>query len=226
MNMNPHPITTVLKGATAPMFAHRFSHWLSAVLIVVMISLPSLAWSADAETKKEEKPAPAKKAEPQDDETKEKDAEEDKEKVLVIRGGDIQTVTNGMIREGTIVIRDGKIEGMGTDVEVPEDATVIDATGKRLTPGFVALDVSRIGLSRSDGELSDSLDPFDRNMKLALGVGITTAAVRTSGSSGRRGFRSDDGSTLKSSAPESDFAKADTCSPVNPRSPSEFPGRR
>ncbi|MEM6473687.1 MAG: hypothetical protein AAF802_29280, partial [Planctomycetota bacterium] len=116
-----------------------------ALLACGTLSVSAVA--ADADSKKEEKPS----------------IEEAKEDILVIKGGDIQTVTKGVIREGVIVIRDGKITELGTDVEIPEDATVIDASGKRLTPGFIALNVSRLGLSRTSGELSDSLDPFDRN---------------------------------------------------------------
>ena len=39
----------------------------------------------------------------------------------------------------TVVIRDGNIAAVGTDVAVPADATVIDGTGKSLIPGLVML---------------------------------------------------------------------------------------
>lgn len=173
------------------MVKNRIHFWMSVVLALTFVSAPSLVWAQDSK---------------KDASEEKKEKESDEEKVLVIQGGDIQTVTNGVIRKGTIVIRDGKIDAMGKDVEVPEGATIIDATGKRLTPGFIALNVSRLGLSRSPSTLSDSLDPFDRNMKLALGVGITTAMVRTSGTGGRGRF----GATVLSQ-PEagSDLGKAD-----------------
>ncbi|MEO1523958.1 MAG: amidohydrolase family protein [Planctomycetota bacterium] len=177
----------------------RFGHGILAALILALASIPSAVLAADAETKKDEKSAAAAKVDKE-----KKDAEAKDEKILVIRGGDIQTVTQGVIREGTIVIRDGKIDEIGTDIEVPDGATVIDATGKRLTPGFVALNVSRLGLARSTTSLQDSLNPFDRNMKLALGVGITTAAVQTSGGSSRFPF-----SPADAAKTNGDFGKAD-----------------
>ncbi len=172
-----------------------------------------LAIAVDADKKETEKP---KVAEKEDDKKKDDEkAKADKEKaaVLVVKGGDIQTVTGGVIRQGIIVIRDGKIDAMGADVEIPDGATVIDATGKRLTPGFIALNVSRLGLSSTSGELADSLNPFDRNMKLALGVGITTVAVQTSSSGGRPRSNSEIDKAVQQltdqSAAGSDFSQAD-----------------
>lgn len=131
------------------------------------------AFGADQESK------PAVEASESD---QEQDPKGSKEKALVVRGGDIHTVTQGVIRRGVIVIRDHKIEAVGRDVEIPEDAEIIDATGMQITPGFVCIDVSRLGVGRSSSGVEDTLDPFDRNMKLALGVGITTAHVQTGSS--------------------------------------------
>jgi len=37
----------------------------------------------------------------------------------------------------TLIVRDGRIAGLGPHVRVPKDATIIDARGKTLLPGFV-----------------------------------------------------------------------------------------
>ncbi|WP_129791087.1 amidohydrolase family protein [Sphingosinicella sp. CPCC 101087] len=50
---------------------------------------------------------------------------------------------------GTVVIRDGRVAAAGAGVTVPAGATVIDATGKWVTPGIVA-GFSRIGLTEVD----------------------------------------------------------------------------
>jgi imidazolonepropionase-like amidohydrolase len=116
--------------------------------------------------------------------------------VLAIVGGDIITVSRERIRGGTILIEDGKITAVGQNVKVPEGANKIDAHGKTVTPGFVAVDVGRMGMasgsagSDRNAKVVDTLDPFDRNLMLALGVGITTGCVeiRTGGGGfGRRG---------------------------------------
>ncbi len=57
---------------------------------------------------------------------------------VAIRDARIETVAGaGTIDRGTILIRDGKIEQVGTDVEIPLSAHVMDASGKTITPGFV-----------------------------------------------------------------------------------------
>lgn len=107
-------------------------------------------------------------------------------KIVAIVGGDIETVTRGTIRRGTILIKDGKIDQVGQGLKVPEGAEVIDAKGKVVTPGFVAVDLSRIGVAlasgSSSGKIGDSLDPFDRNLKFALGAGITSGGSQVGGS--------------------------------------------
>ena len=108
--------------------------------------------------------------------------------VLAVVGGDVITVTQGTVRNGTVLVEDGKISAVGNDVEIPEDAEVIDASGMTVTPGFIALNMSRVGLSTSrdgKGKYVDGLDPFDDNVKLSLGVCITTGCVLIQTSGGR-----------------------------------------
>jgi imidazolonepropionase-like amidohydrolase len=56
---------------------------------------------------------------------------------IAIVGGNVQTLTSrGMIAGGTVLIRDGRITAVGTDVEIPPDAQRIEARGKVVTPGL------------------------------------------------------------------------------------------
>ena len=99
---------------------------------------------------------------------------------LAIVGGDVVTVTRGTIRGGTVLIEDGKIVAVGNQVEIPAETPQIDATGRVVTPGFIALDMSRVGLrtsSEQNARYVDGLDPFDDNVKLSLSVGITAGCV-------------------------------------------------
>src|SRR6516162_4991302 len=75
-----------------------------------------------------------------------KNAKDARGKVLAIVGGDVYTVTHEVIRGGTVLVKDGKILRVGQDLAIPEGATVLDAKGKYVTPGFVALSMSGIGL--------------------------------------------------------------------------------
>lgn len=56
---------------------------------------------------------------------------------FAIRGGTIHRVNGPPIANGTVIIRDGLIEAVGGDVAVPPGATIIDATGQHVYPGFI-----------------------------------------------------------------------------------------
>jgi hypothetical protein len=113
-----------------------------------------------------------------------------KPELLAIVGGNIHTVTGPVVRKGTILVEDGKIKEIGQSVKVPDDAKVIDAAGKTITPGFVAISMNRVGVGQTPSgkeKLVDGLNPFDRNLKYALGVGITSGCIElSSGGRGRR----------------------------------------
>ncbi len=49
----------------------------------------------------------------------------------------IFTEPGNKIDDGTIVLRDGRIEAVGTKVKIPKDATVRDMTGLTIYPGFI-----------------------------------------------------------------------------------------
>jgi len=57
--------------------------------------------------------------------------------VVAIRNGTIITATRGTIANGTVLIRDGKIAAVGTNVSIPSGADVYDATGKFVSPGLI-----------------------------------------------------------------------------------------
>src|SRR3954453_23701951 len=57
--------------------------------------------------------------------------------VFAIRNARIVTVSGPDIENGTVVIRDGKIEAVGTNVSVPSDAQTIDGHGLSVYPGMI-----------------------------------------------------------------------------------------
>ena len=109
-------------------------------------------------------------------------------KALVIRGGDLYTISDGVIRNGTVLIEDGKITQIGTNVTLPEGAEVIDASGRTVMPGLVAANISGM-VSGSAKEIADGLDPYGTVVSFALASGITAAYVQagSAGSSGTGG---------------------------------------
>ncbi len=55
----------------------------------------------------------------------------------IITNGTVLTITDGTIEGGDVLIRDGKIVAIGTDLATPTGARVIDATGKFVMPGII-----------------------------------------------------------------------------------------
>ena len=107
------------------------------------------------------------------------------EEVTAIRGGDLYTITGGIIKNGTILIKDGKISDIGQSIEIPEKAKVIDARGKIVMPGLVGIGAEFGVISYPDiKKIADSLNPFDFSVSLALASGITTSMVSTGRPSG------------------------------------------
>lgn len=115
---------------------------------------------------------------------------------VAIRGADAFTVTQGVIRNATILLSDGKIVGLGQDLVIPPEYRVIEARGKVVTPGFITLNLSNTGISggpTSAAQLADAMNPFDNSMRFALGVGITAGCAQLSpGGPGGRRRRSED----------------------------------
>jgi imidazolonepropionase-like amidohydrolase len=76
---------------------------------------------------------------------------------VAIVGGKVHTVgPQGTLERATILVEDGRILAVGTDVAVPGGATTIDASGKIITPGLFAA-TGHLGL----GEVGLSADPVD-----------------------------------------------------------------
>jgi imidazolonepropionase-like amidohydrolase len=109
-----------------------------------------------------------------------------KRSVTLIKNATILTITHGTIEHGSILIRDGKIVAAGTDVQAPEGAAVIDATGQYVMPGIVDCH-SHIAVDDSVNEgsvavsamvnIADVLNPDDTSIYFDLAGGVTTANI-------------------------------------------------
>jgi len=84
------------------------------------------------------------------------DAQSQDSGVYAITHAKIFTLAGAPIDDGTLVIRDGKIAAVGTPVEVPAGAQVIDAKGLQVYPGLFDA-VTQMGL-REIGAVSATVD--------------------------------------------------------------------
>src|SRR5207247_4977246 len=56
---------------------------------------------------------------------------------VLIRNATIMTAAGQEIQGGSILFKDGRIAAVGTNVQAPTDATVVDGSGKWVTPGVI-----------------------------------------------------------------------------------------
>lgn len=107
--------------------------------------------------------------------------------VVAIRGGTIHTAAGAPIRNGVIVIRNGRIAAIGAGVAVPAGARVIDAAGKDIVPGMID-NHSHIGAKTTDlndtpmvvgpqHRFLDALDLGDAGWADAVAGGVTTVVT-------------------------------------------------
>ena len=107
--------------------------------------------------------------------------------MIALTNGKINTVTNGIIKRGTILIKDGKIADVGPDVKIPKDAKEINLRGKWVTPGLIdahchiGIWEESIGWAGSDG--NERTDPITPQVRALDGIkanadegGLTAAA--------------------------------------------------
>ena len=65
---------------------------------------------------------------------------------LFINDATVHTMARGVVLQNAdILVRDGRIQAVGRDLQVPADARLIEADGRPVTPGFFA-GISRLGL--------------------------------------------------------------------------------
>jgi imidazolonepropionase-like amidohydrolase len=121
----------------------------------------------------------------------------DQARPIAITGATIYPVSGPAIPGGVIVFDNGKITAMGKDVQIPSDATTIDARGKRVYPGLISA-YSSIGLTevgsvrgtndtRETGRINPnvkaevSVNPGSEIIPVTRANGIATALVAPEG---------------------------------------------
>jgi imidazolonepropionase-like amidohydrolase len=116
----------------------------------------------------------------------------------------IFTLTGPPIDDGILVIRDGKIAAVGTNVDIPTGAQIIDGKGLQVYPGLfdpvtqmglseisavsATVDTSETGAFNPDAVAADAILPSSEHIPVTRAAGITEVlAVPASGGFDSRG---------------------------------------
>ncbi|UCC39681.1 MAG: amidohydrolase family protein [Candidatus Aminicenantes bacterium] len=104
--------------------------------------------------------------------------------VIAVKAKKIYTVSHGIIENGVILIRDKKIEAVGTEMEVSWNADIVDFSQKIIVPGLVEAHAVRgYDIANETNPLTpfvtvfDSIDTSHDAFKTALRDGVTTLCV-------------------------------------------------
>jgi imidazolonepropionase-like amidohydrolase len=115
-----------------------------------------------------------------------------------IRNARIVTVSGADIENGTVVVRDGKINAVGTNVAVPAGAIEIDARGLSVYPGMIDLgtsmglveipqganptvDVAEVGDMNPNAQAFYGINPHSAHVAVTRVNGVTSVLSSPSG---------------------------------------------
>ncbi len=115
--------------------------------------------------------------------------------IFAIRGGHVVPISQQALPNGIVLVENGKIKEVGTSVEIPNGAEVIDATGKWILPGLIeshtTLGITERYETSSTDETSDpntaqmmildAVNPFNKSIKQTRMAGITSVMVTPGG---------------------------------------------
>lgn len=117
---------------------------------------------------------------------------------FAIRNARIVTVSGPEIENGTVVIRNGKIEAVGTNVSVPAGAQTIDGAGLFVYPGMIdagtnmglvevpqgangTVDTSEVGDLNPNAKAITAVNPHSAHIAVTRVEGITTTMTAPTG---------------------------------------------
>ena len=103
----------------------------------------------------------------------------------LIKNGTLLTVTQGILPNTDVLIQNGKISQIGKGLTAPTGVTVIDATGKFVTPGLIdahshiALDAVNEGSDSITAEvrMHDVINPQSISLYRGLSNGVTSSLL-------------------------------------------------
>lgn len=115
---------------------------------------------------------------------------------IAITGGTVYPVSGPKLPNATVLIRDGKIAAVGSNVSIPADAIRVDASGKWVTPGFIHANANAgLGVAGLNGQgeggvqgevnpsfnPAEGIDPAAFTIPIARTGGITSALLPPGG---------------------------------------------
>jgi imidazolonepropionase-like amidohydrolase len=119
------------------------------------------------------------------------------ESAYLLRGGTIHTISGPVIENGSVLIRDGKIVGVGKNLPATEGVKVIDITGQQVYPGMIdsgsmlgladsaspdaAKDATEIGGINPQLRAITAVNPDSEGLEVSRANGVTSVITMPDG---------------------------------------------
>ncbi|MEE9442405.1 MAG: amidohydrolase family protein [candidate division Zixibacteria bacterium] len=117
---------------------------------------------------------------------------------ILLKGGNLHTISNGLMENTDILFENGRIANIGTNLTLPDNTEIIDVTGKEVYPGIIApatnIGLTEIGAVRATNDTRE-IGMINPNVKSRIAYnpdseiipsvrahGITTALIVPGGS--------------------------------------------
>jgi imidazolonepropionase-like amidohydrolase len=116
---------------------------------------------------------------------------------FLLRGATVHTLAGAQIENGSVLVRSGKIIGVGKDIAAPKDVKIIDAKGLQVYPGLIdaateiglvevnavreTLDTTELGRFNPQLVALTAVNPSSEHIPVTRANGITTVATLPQG---------------------------------------------
>jgi imidazolonepropionase-like amidohydrolase len=121
----------------------------------------------------------------------------DADNTFMLRGATIHTMAGAAIANGSVLVRDGKIIGVGTNLAVPKGVRVIDGKGLQVYPGMidaateigleevhgvpVTMDITELGKFNPELVALTAVNPSSEHIPVTRANGITSVVTMPQG---------------------------------------------
>ena len=107
---------------------------------------------------------------------------------FMLRGGTVHTISGATIENGSVLVRNGKIVGVGKDLPAPAGYKVIDVHGQQIYPGMIDAashdgarfqtaelksDAEEIGLFNPQLRAVTAMNPASEHIPVSRANGVT-----------------------------------------------------
>ena len=98
--------------------------------------------------------------------------------------GIIHTVSNGVLEQGIVVVKEGRITEVGNEneVSIPENAEILDYSDKHVTPGLIDahthIGLVTDGLGHYDADINETSHPITPDVQALDGINFTDPGLK------------------------------------------------